>query len=171
MTDPKKIEIPPSASETLGGAQLRLIAEQIPAAIWTTDLNLMITSSLGSGLSGLGLRKNQLVGVSPYEYLKSRDPEFLPVAAHLQALEGKSSTYELEWEKRWFQTHIEPLRDSEGRILGVIGIALDATERKRAEEALFERTKAPRFLRKCKGSQNGDARRALRPRIARGSRR
>jgi len=38
---------------------------------------------------------------------------------------------------RWVSTTKVPLRDSEGNIIGVVGIGRDITERKRAEEQLF----------------------------------
>jgi PAS domain S-box-containing protein len=39
-------------------------------------------------------------------------------------------------EDRVFLTTRTPLRDSEGRVIGIIGIARDITERKAAEEEL-----------------------------------
>ena len=43
--------------------------------------------------------------------------------------------YEFVWAERCWHTHVEPLRDDNRQIIGVIGIALDVTERKQAEEA------------------------------------
>jgi PAS domain S-box-containing protein len=37
---------------------------------------------------------------------------------------------------RWFNTSVVPVRDAEGRIVSVLGIARDLTDRKRAEEAI-----------------------------------
>src|SRR5436305_13875125 len=72
-----------------------------------------------------------------YDYYRTRDPEFLPIRAHLLALSGESVTFEQEWEGKIFQTRVEPLRDAIGRITGCISIAVDITERKHAEEALY----------------------------------
>ena len=47
---------------------------------------------------------------------------------------GEAMTYEIEWQGLTFESHIEPLRDAEGTIIGTIGVALDITERKLAEE-------------------------------------
>jgi len=41
-------------------------------------------------------------------------------------------------ENRWYSTTKVPLRDRDGRIVGLVGIARDITEQKRAEEALRE---------------------------------
>ncbi len=110
--------------------QVRILSEQMPAILWTTDGELIITSSVGKGLEGLGLKPNQLNGTPLSDYLKSTDPEFLPLAAHLRALRGETVTYDQEWEKKYFHSHIEPLRDPSGNIVGTIGMALDITDLK-----------------------------------------
>src|SRR3990170_3600992 len=110
-------------------AHLRVIVERMPGVVWTTDEELRFTSSLGAGLAGLGLRPNQAVGLTLHEYFSTDDDEFPPIAAHRRALTGEVRTYELEWADRAFHSHIEPLRDGEGRVVGTIGVALDITDR------------------------------------------
>jgi diguanylate cyclase (GGDEF)-like protein/PAS domain S-box-containing protein len=117
-------------------SQLRLMFEQLPAVLWTTDKNLRFTSSAGSGLSALGVRPNQFNGVSLHEYFQKPNPDFPPIAAHRRALAGESVSYEVEWVERIYHSHVEPLRDTQGLIVGVIGIALDITDRKRFEAQL-----------------------------------
>lgn len=131
-------EAPEQADEALREreADLRLLVEQMPAVLWSTDRDLRFTSSRGGGLSALGLRPNQVLGLDVYEYFQTRDREFPPIAAHLRALSGESVSYEFEWKGRTFGTRVEPLRDSEGTIHGVIGLAFDITDRKRGQEEL-----------------------------------
>jgi len=118
--------------------------EQLPAVIWTTDRDLRFTSSQGAGLARLGLRPNQVVGHSLAEYFRTDDPDHLPIAAHRAALAGESVAYDLEWNGRAYQSHVQPLRDGAGQTVGVLGIALDVTERRRAEEARAEADRANR---------------------------
>jgi PAS domain S-box-containing protein len=42
----------------------------------------------------------------------------------------------LKGARRWMESHLAPLRDEEHRVVGVLGIARDCTERRRAEEEL-----------------------------------
>jgi len=48
----------------------------------------------------------------------------------------------MEWRGCAWQTHIEPLRDAAGAIIGTVGLCLDTTERQRAEAALRESQRA-----------------------------
>ena len=103
--------------------------ERMPAILWTTDKNLRYTSAVGAGLEKLGLRSGELTGKTLFEYFQTENPEFPSIAAHRKALAGESFTYQLEWQKRVLESHVQPLRSSEGELLGVIGVALDITER------------------------------------------
>jgi PAS domain S-box-containing protein len=119
-------------------ARLRLLVERMPAILWTTDANLRFTSSLGAGLEAFDLEPNQLTGMALSEYYQTnrQDP---PIEPHLRALRGERSTFQFDWKGRSLETHVEPLRGSDGSIQGVIGVSLDVTEQLRAQRAL-ERT-------------------------------
>ncbi len=60
------------------------------------------------------------------------------LAAHREALEGKSSTFDQSWAGRVYQVHVAPKYDADGTIDGCIGFAQDLVDHKRAEEALRE---------------------------------
>jgi PAS domain S-box-containing protein len=117
-------------------ASLRMLTSQMPAVLWTTDAHLRFTSSLGLGLTSLNLQANQVAGLTLFEYFQTDAPEFLPIAAHYRALKGESVTYEFEWNGHLFDSKVEPWYDNEGKLLGAIGIALDITDRKHAEEQI-----------------------------------
>ena len=113
--------------------RLRLVSEQLPAGLWSTDAQLRMTSGFGAGFT-----LPPGVGDSLYSFFKTNDPRFAPIAAHRAALRGESVSYELQWQGRTYQARVEPLRNAEGEIIGVVGVALDISERKAAEEALKE---------------------------------
>jgi PAS domain S-box-containing protein len=119
-------------------ARLRIVVERMPAVLWTTDADLNFVTSMGAGLQSLGHKANEVSGRSLYDYFGTRDPSFAPIAAHLRALRGEATTYVTTWMNRTFESHTEPLRDANNGVVGVIGIALDSTDRVLVEEALRE---------------------------------
>jgi diguanylate cyclase (GGDEF)-like protein len=119
------------------GTRLQLLVNQMPAVLWTTDTALRFSSLRGAGLDLLHLRTDQLVGLDLPAYFGQNGPSSVPIAAHRRALQGIAVTYELEWDGRTFHSHVEPLRSSDGSLTGTISIALDITERKRAEALLL----------------------------------
>src|SRR5262249_35010875 len=62
--------------------------------------------------------------------------KFESTAAHQRALLGETVTYEQDWSGRAFHSHVEPLRNADGMLTGTIGMALDITDRRRAEALL-----------------------------------
>jgi PAS domain S-box-containing protein len=115
-------------------ARLRVLIEQLPAVLWTVDKDLRFTSALGAGLARLGLRPNQIVGLSLQDYFETSDPTFVPFAAHRRAVAGEPVTFHVEWKNGSYACHVEPLRGADGTVLGAICMALDITDRKELEE-------------------------------------
>ena len=136
-------------------SRLRLLTEQMPAILWTTDLELRFTSALGAGLAGLGLTPDQIVGQMFEEFFETEDPQFMPIAAQRRALQGESFSYEMAWRGRTFHVHVEPFRNAAGAITGSTGVALDITARIQAEERLRLREK--RFRALMENSSDGIA--------------
>ena len=129
-------------------ARLRLLTGRMPAILWTTDTELRFTSSLGMGLTALALNANEVVGKTLFEFFQTNSTEFMPIAMHYRALKGESVTYETQWNERLFDCKTEPLYDGDGKLLGVIGIALDITDRKFAEEQIKNSLKEKELLLK-----------------------
>jgi two-component system cell cycle sensor histidine kinase/response regulator CckA len=122
-------------------ARLRVLVEQLPAVLWTVDKNLRFTSALGAGLTRLGLKPNQLVGMSLLDYFETADQTFLPIAAHRRSVTGEPMTFHVEWKSGSYACHVEPLRDADGQVSGAICMSLDITDRKQLEEQLRQAQK------------------------------
>ena len=115
-------------------ARSRVLIEQLPAVLWTVDNNLRFTSAVGAGLARLGLKPNQIVGMSLSEYFETTDQTFPPIAAHRRASAGEPATFHVEWKDGSYACHVEPLRNAVGDVQGAICMALDITDRKQLEE-------------------------------------
>lgn len=114
----------------------RLIVEQMPALTWTTDLQMRFTSLDGAGLARYGQAVHQAaMGRSLQEVLTDPSQE-VAVQAHRQALTGLTVAYDVMFAGRVYQSVVKPLRGGGGEIEGVLGLALDVTERHQAEADL-----------------------------------
>jgi PAS domain S-box-containing protein len=126
------------AEETLYESQqkLQLLLEQNPGIVWATDRDMCLTLSVGLGLKSLGEQAHETEGKTVFDILHTDDPNHPAIAATYQALSGKPSSFEIENQGVLLTSHIKPLRDNHGKIVGTLGMCLDITERKKAEEAL-----------------------------------
>jgi len=130
-------------------ALYRLLAENLEDVIWTADMNLKFTYMSPSIYRFRGYTPEEAMALSVEETLT---PESLEVAmrtfAEQMALENagqrdlsKAVTLELEEKcknggKVWSEVKVALLRDSDGRLIGLLGTARDITERRKMEEQL-----------------------------------
>jgi PAS domain S-box-containing protein len=121
-------------------AHAELLLAQLPSAfVWTTSSDLRLTSASGAALALLGIGDpGTVVGTSLETILAGgRDGGAEVLRAHQRALEGES-TQLTQSTRRWtFDIYVEPLRQDD-TIVGAGGIALDASRRRAAEQALVE---------------------------------
>ena len=128
--------------------RLHLVLEQLPANVWTTDLDLNITSSAGGGLREAGVDPESAVGMPLAKYLQDDERLERAIDMHRRALSGEHIATEMRWRDRDVYVRMDPLRDEQGEIVGAIGISFDVTDQRRAERRyrfLFERNVAGVF--------------------------
>jgi PAS domain S-box-containing protein len=111
--------------------RLRLILEQAPAAIWTTDNQLRLTTLEGTGLAGMGIDVDRFLGRDISTIQTGAFAQLLQ--AHHKALQGENSTIENKWGEKFFQTFIRPLLNPRSETIGVIAISQEITDRKKTE--------------------------------------
>lgn len=102
--------------------RLRLLLEQVPALVWTVDLDMCFTSFVGTAPSAKGFTQKEL-GEAQVEQIH-------------RVFGGDSQRFESFHSGRWMQHHVEPLRGPNGQIIGAIGVALDITEMKETADHL-----------------------------------
>jgi two-component system cell cycle sensor histidine kinase/response regulator CckA len=110
------------------------LLDRIPALVWTTDAQCRFTSLTGAGLKAAGISPKQFTGM-PVAALFGSARDNRSTEEHRRALQGAGCAFHGEVNGRSLEAHLEPLRGPDG-IIGVIGVALDATERLVAETLL-----------------------------------
>ncbi len=116
----------------------KLVKEKFLAIVWTTDKDLVFTSSSGTGLEKLGLKKDEVVGVKLKDFLEGTDSADEIITNHLLALKGESITYDSIVADNHYLAHVQPAHDSQGKIIGCAGMAIDVSERIKDEIELKE---------------------------------
>jgi len=112
--------------------RLRAVVAAAPILLFALDERGVFTLSEGQALATLGLAPGEAVGRSTFELFRD-SPEM--IAAVRRALAGESFTTSIEVADRGFDARLSPIWE-EGRVAGVIGVANDVTDRKRATEQL-----------------------------------
>ena len=129
------LTLPSQSSQPLEAQQLRLLVEQMPAIVWTVDDEERFSSVAGAGLDALGVR-TAAISVPMSEGLDGSAALEATLSAHRRALMGHESRYTASWADRLFECRVEPFRLEE-QIVGSIGAAVDVTEKRQVEAALF----------------------------------
>jgi two-component system sensor histidine kinase UhpB len=121
-------------------SRLRLYSEQLPALAWATDRDLRVVWNQGAAFQSFGIDPKTLLGRTVAEML---GPDSAATAgaleAHLRALRGETVAYEKTDGSVTMRYIVGPSRDVAGDITGVLGVALDVTDGKRAQSELAEK--------------------------------
>jgi PAS domain S-box-containing protein len=113
--------------------RFRTVAENSPIIVFSLDRNGVFTLSEGRGLTKLGLRPGEVVGKTVFEVYK-HNPSLIKNFNRVIAGEAFIALDEeagIVFETRW-----TPIRGENGKVNKVIGVSVDITDRKRAENAL-----------------------------------
>ena len=143
-----EIRIKPAATETLvslrdvtermraelllraNEQRLRLVTHNVDAVLWTTDRDARFTAVAGGALQELDMRAESLIDQSCEVLLSEHLLEDVFAGESLRIVTARG--------ERWLRHHVEPLRDEHKRVVGAVGVSLDITELKRAQQQLFD---------------------------------
>ncbi len=129
ITDRQRAQEALRASE----ARLRAVTANIPVILFAFDQDGIFTFAEGRGLEALNGAGENIIGRSVFEVTRN-----LPRAAEAMqlALAGENLNVVLEVNQRLFEVWLSPMSSPQGEFSGVIGVAVDMTDRERTEEAL-----------------------------------
>ncbi|MBN2411762.1 PAS domain S-box protein [candidate division KSB1 bacterium] len=129
ITERKKAEEALRDSEE----KFRTIVSNAQAVIFVVDREGTFLLSEGRGLTALGLKPGQVVGLSAFDLYK----DYPKIKNGIKkALAGTFHTKEIKVGDMYFDTFYSPYKNADNEIIGVIGMSIDITERKLAEDAL-----------------------------------
>ena len=115
-------------------ASLLSLLGRIPALLWVTDTEGRFTSLAGAAAESAGIDIGQYIGKPVAALFPCAENK--PWSAHRKAMQGQACSFDTEVNGRDLQAHLEPQFGADGNIIGVMGVALDLTERMVAERAL-----------------------------------
>jgi rsbT co-antagonist protein RsbR len=113
--------------------QMQAVISSAPLILFSIDAEGVFTLSEGKGLELVGLQPGQVVGQSVFELYKEL-PELLEAVRG--AFAGKTQICPTNVGDIFFDNYLTPLYDEQGQQQGVIGIAIDVSERQRAQVVL-----------------------------------
>jgi two-component system, cell cycle sensor histidine kinase and response regulator CckA len=115
--------------------RLRTVVSSAPLILFATDKNGIFTLCEGEGLKSLSLEPGELVGKSVFD-VYADTPK---VGENIRrALSGESFTSSVDVSGLVYDVRYSPLTDDRENVLGVIGVATDITEQRRAEASIRE---------------------------------
>src|SRR6185369_1239397 len=125
------------AREALRKAEkrLRTVVASASLILFAVDKQGVFTLCEGEGLKSLSLHAGELVGQSAFEVYED-SPQ---VGENIRrALRGEAFTSAVSVRDLVFDVRYSPLTDENENVLGVIGVATDITETRRAENSIRE---------------------------------
>ena len=117
----------------LGREQLAAMIDSSPVILFAIDRDGRFTLSEGRGLEALGLRPGEAVGASVYEMFADVPPALDAVR---RAIAGEEVSVVLDMRGLAYEAKYVPTRAADGSPSGLIGVAVDVTERAQAGKEL-----------------------------------
>ena len=118
-------------------SKYRTLVENIPQRIFTKDIDSVYQSCNENFARDIAITPDQIAGKTDYDFFPREladkyraDDDRILETGQTEAIEEK---YSPAGQEVWIQTIKTPIRQEDGRIVGLLGVFWDITARKRAE--------------------------------------
>ena len=128
-----------NAAVAMNEARLRTLVRSIPDPVWLKDTEGLYLLCNPSFERFFGAKEADIVGKTDYDFVPRELADSFRANDQAAIAAGAPRSNE-EWltfadgQHIWAETTKTPMFDTQGKLLGVLGIARDITERKRVEE-------------------------------------
>jgi PAS domain S-box-containing protein len=129
ITERRRVEAEARASRR----RLQEVLGATPALLWTIDGDGVLTTLEGRSIEKVNADPGRFLGWSIFDVFADV-PELLTHAR--RALAGEAFSAVVEMDGRIYDSRYTPVRNGAGEVVGVSGLAMDATERYGSETAL-----------------------------------
>lgn len=125
-------------------AHMRSLIDSLPDLVWLKDTNGVYLSCNSKFERLFGAKKKDIIGKSDYDFVDEKLADFfrkndeIAMAAGKPCINEEEVTYADDGHTELLETIKSPMHNFEGKLIGVLGVGRDITERRKNEE---ERTK------------------------------
>jgi PAS domain S-box-containing protein len=122
---------------------LHTLIDTIPDLIWLKDENGVYLACNHRFEQFFGAAQQDIVGKTDYDFVPKelgdlfRGYDRKAMEKNAPSINEEWVTYASDGHRELLETIKTPMRDNRGRLIGVLGVARDITERKRTENALY----------------------------------
>lgn len=123
-------------------ARLHALLQTIPALIWLKDPEGVYLACNARFEAFFGARESEIIGKTDYDFVSKEMADFFrehdqrAISADRPSVNDEVVTFASDGHQELLETIKTPMRDEMGNLVGVLGIARDITDLKRAEADL-----------------------------------
>ena len=125
-------------------AHLRTLVETIPDLIWLKDPDGFYLSCNLKFESFFGAKQSEIVGKTDYDFVNKKLADFsrkndkAAMASGKPTVNEEKVTYASDGHQEYLETIKTPMVRKDGKLIGVLGVARDITDRKKSEREIKE---------------------------------